>query len=185
MTRTHAHVHESPSNMLVPLVVLAVLSVAGGWWAAPASIRRRKLLRALSRAGLRRGGDGASATPGLVGALLGAPVVAGLARIPHCLVDVRQAHRCARRAWRNRCAEPIACWRASISWTNSTAQSSCGRWSGSPRMFSGTAWTSAASTRRVNGLGRGAARSGDYLRAGSIPAIRAATRPGLSWARCC
>jgi len=29
------HVHESPAKMLVPLVVLAVLSVAGGWWAAP------------------------------------------------------------------------------------------------------------------------------------------------------
>ena len=30
-----AHVHESPKNMLVPLVVLAVLSVVGGWLAAP------------------------------------------------------------------------------------------------------------------------------------------------------
>jgi NADH-quinone oxidoreductase subunit L len=29
------HVHESPKNMIVPLVVLAVLSVAGGWMAAP------------------------------------------------------------------------------------------------------------------------------------------------------
>jgi NADH-quinone oxidoreductase subunit L len=29
------HVHESPSVMLVPLVVLGVLAVAGGWWAAP------------------------------------------------------------------------------------------------------------------------------------------------------
>jgi NADH-quinone oxidoreductase subunit L len=30
------HVHESPKNMLVPLVILAVLSVIGGWQAAPA-----------------------------------------------------------------------------------------------------------------------------------------------------
>ncbi len=30
------HVHESPKNMLAPLVVLAVLSVVGGWVAAPA-----------------------------------------------------------------------------------------------------------------------------------------------------
>ena len=30
------HVHESPKNMLVPLVLLAILSVAGGWMAAPA-----------------------------------------------------------------------------------------------------------------------------------------------------
>jgi NADH-quinone oxidoreductase subunit L len=29
------HVHESPKKMLVPLVVLAILSVVGGWWAAP------------------------------------------------------------------------------------------------------------------------------------------------------
>ena len=30
------HVHESPRNMLVPLVILAVLSIIGGWQAAPA-----------------------------------------------------------------------------------------------------------------------------------------------------
>ncbi len=29
------HVHESPKNMLVPLVLLALLSVVGGWMAAP------------------------------------------------------------------------------------------------------------------------------------------------------
>ena len=32
----HVHVHESPWSMLGPLVLLAVLSVAGGWVAAPA-----------------------------------------------------------------------------------------------------------------------------------------------------
>src|SRR5262249_51656210 len=32
----HVHVHESPWSMLGPLVVLAVLSVVGGWVAAPA-----------------------------------------------------------------------------------------------------------------------------------------------------
>jgi len=31
----HIHVHESPRNMIAPLVALAVLSVAGGWMAAP------------------------------------------------------------------------------------------------------------------------------------------------------
>ena len=31
----HVHVHESPNSMLIPLVVLAVLSVVGGWFAAP------------------------------------------------------------------------------------------------------------------------------------------------------
>jgi NADH-quinone oxidoreductase subunit L len=29
------HVHESPANMTVPLIVLAICSVAGGWFAAP------------------------------------------------------------------------------------------------------------------------------------------------------
>jgi NADH-quinone oxidoreductase subunit L len=32
----HVHVHESPKNMLVPLMILAVLSLVGGWLAAPA-----------------------------------------------------------------------------------------------------------------------------------------------------
>jgi NADH-quinone oxidoreductase subunit L len=31
----HVHVHESPKSMLVPLAILAVLSLAGGWMAAP------------------------------------------------------------------------------------------------------------------------------------------------------
>jgi NADH-quinone oxidoreductase subunit L len=32
----HVHVHESPFNMTVPLMILAVLSLVGGWVAAPA-----------------------------------------------------------------------------------------------------------------------------------------------------
>jgi NADH-quinone oxidoreductase subunit L len=32
----HVHVHESPRSMLVPLAILALLSVVGGWLAAPA-----------------------------------------------------------------------------------------------------------------------------------------------------
>jgi NADH-quinone oxidoreductase subunit L len=32
----HVHVHESPNSMLIPLMVLAVLSIIGGWLAAPA-----------------------------------------------------------------------------------------------------------------------------------------------------
>jgi NADH-quinone oxidoreductase subunit L len=31
----HVHVHESPKSMLVPLMILAVLSIVGGWLAAP------------------------------------------------------------------------------------------------------------------------------------------------------
>jgi NADH-quinone oxidoreductase subunit L len=32
----HVHVHESPKSMVVPLAILAVLSIIGGWLAAPA-----------------------------------------------------------------------------------------------------------------------------------------------------
>ncbi len=32
------HAHESPNNMLVPLMILAVLSLVGGWFAAPAML---------------------------------------------------------------------------------------------------------------------------------------------------
>ena len=32
----HVHVHESPKSMLVPLAILAMLSIVGGWLAAPA-----------------------------------------------------------------------------------------------------------------------------------------------------
>ena len=31
----HVHVHESPTNMTVPLIILAVLSLVGGWFAFP------------------------------------------------------------------------------------------------------------------------------------------------------
>ena len=34
----HVHVHESPNNMLAPLMILAVLSIVGGWLAAPAML---------------------------------------------------------------------------------------------------------------------------------------------------
>jgi NADH-quinone oxidoreductase subunit L len=32
----HGHVHESPGSMTVPLMILALLSLVGGWFAAPA-----------------------------------------------------------------------------------------------------------------------------------------------------
>ena len=32
----HVHVHESPLNMAIPLVILAILSLIGGWFALPA-----------------------------------------------------------------------------------------------------------------------------------------------------
>jgi NADH-quinone oxidoreductase subunit L len=63
--------------MLVPLMVLAALSLAGGWWAAPqlfgGSNRFERYLAPVFTAG-----EAEVPVPGLLGALLGAPVVAGL-----------------------------------------------------------------------------------------------------------
>ena len=80
------HVHESPPRMLVPLVVLAALSLAGGWWAAPhllggANYFEHFLAPVFGAAeGTRASaGEAAGAAPGLVAALFGAPVIAGLA----------------------------------------------------------------------------------------------------------
>ena len=50
----HVHVHESPESMLGPLVILAVLSIVGGWVAAPGVLGRARLFRQVPRAGLRR-----------------------------------------------------------------------------------------------------------------------------------
>jgi NADH-quinone oxidoreductase subunit L len=82
----HTHVHESPWVMLGPLVVLAILSVAGGWMAAPmlwggVNHFDRFVAPALS-AVAQQGGPApeVAATGGVavLQALLGAPVIAGL-----------------------------------------------------------------------------------------------------------
>jgi NADH-quinone oxidoreductase subunit L len=63
--------------MLVPLVVLAALSLAGGWWAAPQLFGGSNYFEHYL-APVFGAPEAAVPTPGLVGALLGAPVVAGL-----------------------------------------------------------------------------------------------------------
>ncbi|MGH9681439.1 MAG: proton-conducting transporter membrane subunit, partial [Candidatus Acidiferrales bacterium] len=81
----HVHVHESPKAMLVPLVVLAILSVCGGWMAAPkfwggvnhfdhflAPVMATVSEPAAAAAESSGGG------PGMLQALFGAPVIAGL-----------------------------------------------------------------------------------------------------------
>jgi NADH-quinone oxidoreductase subunit L len=73
------HVHESPRNMLVPLVVLAALSLAGGWWAAPHLLGGTNYFEHFLAPVFGTGESIAASTPGLVGTLLGAPVIAGLA----------------------------------------------------------------------------------------------------------
>jgi NADH-quinone oxidoreductase subunit L len=84
----HVHVHESPKSMTIPLTVLAILSVCGGWMAAPALVGGANhfenfLAPALnapvvytdtvSNVALLSG-----ATGGILLALTGAPVIAGL-----------------------------------------------------------------------------------------------------------
>ncbi|HET6143720.1 MAG TPA: NADH-quinone oxidoreductase subunit L [Candidatus Acidoferrales bacterium] len=81
----HVHVHESPSSMTIPLIVLAILSVAGGWMAAPQFFGgvnhfEHFLEPVLSAAAgpVAEGPQSATGGPGVLQALMGAPVIAGL-----------------------------------------------------------------------------------------------------------
>jgi NADH-quinone oxidoreductase subunit L len=81
----HVHVHESPRYMLVPLAALAILAVGGGWMAAPhlwggINYFEQYLAPVFSSAAEAPAAAAASAgATGLLEALLGAPVIAGLA----------------------------------------------------------------------------------------------------------
>jgi NADH-quinone oxidoreductase subunit L len=81
----HVHVHESPRNMLAPLVVLAILAVGGGWMAAPhlwgGANYFEQFLAPVFPAALdttAAAAESSGGTPDLLQALLGAPVIAGL-----------------------------------------------------------------------------------------------------------
>ncbi len=75
--------HESPANMLFPLVVLATLSVIGGWLAAPlliggANYFDKFLAPVFSAVRLAPAAEAASGGAAFLAALLGAPVIAAL-----------------------------------------------------------------------------------------------------------
>ena len=53
--RTAHHLHDAPPAMALALIVLAIGSVVAGYAGLPAVARRRRLVRALPRAELRRG----------------------------------------------------------------------------------------------------------------------------------
>src|SRR3984957_2026633 len=81
----HVHVHESPKNMTIPLIVLAILSVCGGWMAAPALIggvnHFQHFLAPVLTTGADSSAAGAEGSGGggeILKALIGAPVIAGL-----------------------------------------------------------------------------------------------------------
>jgi len=79
----HVHVHESPKNMTIPLIVLAILSVGGGWMAAPALMGgvnhfQHFLAPVLSTAAEPAAAESSSGGSEILQALFGAPVIAGL-----------------------------------------------------------------------------------------------------------
>jgi NADH-quinone oxidoreductase subunit L len=81
----HVHVHESPKSMTVPLIVLAVLSVCGGWMAAPqlfggANHFQEFLAPVLSSGAGTAAARAAESAGGNepLQALIGVPVIAGL-----------------------------------------------------------------------------------------------------------
>jgi NADH-quinone oxidoreductase subunit L len=82
----HVHVHESPKNMTVPLIVLAILSVCGGWMAAPQLMGGVNHFQQFLAPVLSAAPEAAAtATPAestggneIMQALIGAPVIAGL-----------------------------------------------------------------------------------------------------------
>jgi NADH-quinone oxidoreductase subunit L len=81
----HVHVHESPRNMLVPLVVLAILAVGGGWMAAPqlwGGVNHfEHFLAPVLTTASESSAAAAESWPGaseVLQALFGAPVIAGL-----------------------------------------------------------------------------------------------------------
>jgi NADH-quinone oxidoreductase subunit L len=81
----HVHVHESPKSMTIPLLILAILSVCGGWMAAPQIMGGVNHFQHFLAPVLATGAESASTATESTGggaeilqALLGAPVIAGL-----------------------------------------------------------------------------------------------------------
>jgi len=81
----HVHVHESPRNMTIPLIILAILSVCGGWMAAPQLMGgvnhfQQFLAPVLATSAVPAAAAAESSGGGgeILQALFGAPVIAGL-----------------------------------------------------------------------------------------------------------
>ena len=75
------HVHESPRKMTIPLIILAILSVCGGWMAAPQLMGGVNHFQQFLAPVFATAAPAAEISGGggeIVQALLGAPVIAGL-----------------------------------------------------------------------------------------------------------
>ncbi len=79
----HVHVHESPLNMTVPLMILAVLSLTGGWVAAPALWGGKdyfsEFLSPVFGAGEAAGGEAAASLEHILSGVAVAAAALGLA----------------------------------------------------------------------------------------------------------
>ncbi len=81
----HVHVHESPKSMTVPLIILAILSVCGGWMAAPQLMGgvnhfQNFLAPVVATAAepVTAAAESSGSGGEILQALVGAPVIAGL-----------------------------------------------------------------------------------------------------------
>jgi NADH-quinone oxidoreductase subunit L len=158
----HAHVHESPPNMLVPLVALAVLSVVGGWWAAPALFGGENHFEHFL-APVFAAAEMEIHNPGLIGALLGAPVVAGLAGfLIAWWMYVQRTNAPARLAESLRGAYRLLAGKYFVDELYGAVVVRPLVWLSTNVLWHGV--DEHGIDAGVNGLGRGTSRSGDFLR---------------------
>ena len=151
----HVHVHESPKNMTIPLIVLAVLSVCGGWMAAPQLLggvnHFQQFLAPVLATGAEPAAAAAESSGGggeILQALLGAPVIAGLLGFLPGVVVLYQEPGGAEEAG-GLAFSGVQTFLRKIFYRRIVRRPrSCARWSGFPTKFCGTRLTSAPSMAR-------------------------------------
>ncbi len=158
----HVHPHESPPNMLVPLAVLAALSLAGGWWAAPAlwgggNYFERYLGAVFASARME------IANPGIGSALLGAPVLASLAGLLGAWrLYIKQTDAPARLAKSLNAPYRLLAGKYFVDELYGAAIVHPLKWISTNLLWHGV--DQRLIDAGVNRIGRGAAESGDWLR---------------------
>src|SRR5581483_9672737 len=144
----HVHVHESPWSMLGPLVALAVLSVIGGWVAAPALWGGPNYFANFLAPVFGSGeGGGAEALSEAAARNLEwtlAAVALASARRGGCIC----AGPASRRNWQNRWNQPTRRCSTNIGWMSCMPRWWSSRSCGFRARCSGRAWTWALSMAR-------------------------------------